>query len=83
MAITTDMCVHELDPATCSVCKNQSRPPVFVSGRGKKYHVDRDCTALAADRAAMAKRGGTAAPITAARPGSAVVEGRSVCTTCA
>lgn len=82
MTTTRDICVHDLDPATCSVCKNIGRPPVYVSGRGKKYHVDRDCKALAADRAAMAKRGGTAAPITPARPGSAAVEGRVACTTC-
>lgn len=82
MTTMSELCVHELDPATCSVCKNLGLPPVFVSGRGKKYHVDRDCKTLASDRAAATKRGATAAPITAARPGSSVVEGRVACTTC-
>ena len=82
MTTTTELCMHELDPTTCSVCKHAKSTPVFVSGRGKKYHADRDCKALAADRAAMAKRAGTAAPITAARPGTPAVEGRTACPTC-
>ena len=82
MTTTTELCMHELDPATCSVCKHAKSTPVFVSGRGKKYHADRDCPTFVAERSAMEKRAGTVAPVTAARPGSRAVEGGSACATC-
>jgi len=80
---TTEVCMHELDPSTCSVCKYTLLPPVYISGRGATYHTDPECAALLADREAVKKRGGVMTPVVAARPGTTALDGRSACTVCA
>ena len=83
MTSTTDLCMHELDPSTCSVCKYANLPPVYVFGRSTHYHATADCTALQAEQAGVKKRGGTVTAVVVARPGSAALDGRTLCAVCA
>ncbi len=78
---TTELCMHELDPTTCSVCKYANLPPVYVCGRSGPWHADIDCADLAKERAAVEKRNGVMVPLVA-RPGSPAVEGRKPCPAC-
>ena len=80
--MTTELCMHELDPTTCSVCKYTLMPPVYISGRAGQYHASADCTALLAEREAVKKRGGAMTPVVTARPGTAALDGRTACTVC-
>lgn len=83
MMSTTDLCMHDLDPSTCSVCKYRDMPPVYLFGRNGPYHADAECAALLAERAGATKRGAEMAPAVVARPGSVTLDGRIRCTVCA
>ena len=78
----TEVCMHELDPSTCSVCKYSQMPPVYISGRAGQYHADVDCASFLAEREGVKKRGGVVTPVVVARPGTPALDGRTACTVC-
>ena len=78
----TDLCMHELDPSTCSVCKYSDMPAVYIFGRSGSYHASADCEALAQEQAGVKKRGGVMSPVVVARPGTAALDGRTQCAVC-
>ena len=83
MTSTTELCMHELDPSTCSVCKYADMPPVYVFGRNGPYHTNAECDALRAEQDGVKKRGGVMGSVVVARPGSAALDGRTACEACA
>ena len=83
MTNATELCMHELDPSTCSVCKYTNMPPVYVFGRSPHFHASADCDALRIEQEGVKKRGGIMTPVITARPGTPATEGRSPCPVCA
>lgn len=72
-------CKHEIVPAaSCTLCAQEDRPHVYVTGGGTRYHATPHCSALVKGQ----RRVGTPEPIETAALGSTKVEGRSACRTC-
>lgn len=81
--MTDDTCRHDLVVGTCSICKFDDRPAVYVTAGGRHFHARPDCPALLDGQRAVHARGGTAEPIEIVPRGSARIEGRDACLRCA
>ena len=77
-----DRCRHELAVGTCSICKHDSRPSVYITAGGVRFHADAECPALLEGQRHVDARGGTTEPIELVHRGSARLEGRDPCFTC-
>jgi hypothetical protein len=81
--VTDDVCRHELALGTCSICKNDDRPAVYITAGGSHYHRRPDCPALLDGQRRIESTGGAAAAIEMVHRGSARLEGRDPCLRCA
>jgi hypothetical protein len=82
--ITEDVCRHDLrlPLLTCSICKNDDRPSVYLTAGGIRYHARPDCPALIEGQRLVEARGGTTEPIEIVHRGSSRLEGRDACLIC-
>lgn len=81
--ILDDTCRHDLPLGTCSICKFDDRPSVYVTAGGVRFHARPDCPALREGQRHVDARGGTTEPIEMVHRGSERLEGRDPCLTCA
>lgn len=79
---SSQLCRHELDPLTSSICKHGSAPPVYITDGGTHYHLDRNCEALRKGQSEVEARGGEVSPIRVARLGTRELDGRGPCRMC-
>jgi hypothetical protein len=75
-------CRHDLTLETCTFCKNDGRPSVFMSWGGSRYHASPTCPSLVAGQHEVEQRHGEVSKIINVRPGSEILEGRDPCKTC-
>jgi hypothetical protein len=75
-------CRHDLTLETCTFCKNDGRPSVFMSWGGSRYHASPTCPSLVAGQHEVEQRHGEVSEIINVRPGSEILEGRDPCKTC-
>jgi hypothetical protein len=80
--LTLDDCIHDLAPESCSYCRRQHLPTVYVSEGGAAYHATDRCPALERGQNDVSARGGQPGEIGAVRPGSPLLDGRKPCRTC-
>ena len=78
-----DVCRHDLALGTCSICKLDERPAVYITAGGRHYHARPDCPALLDGQRAVDARGGTTEPTEIVQRGSSRLEGRDACLRCA
>lgn len=81
--ILDDTCRHDLPLGTCSICKYDDRPSVYITAGGVRFHARPDCPALREGQRHVDARGGTTEPIEMVHRGSERLEGRDPCLTCA
>lgn len=76
-------CPHGLGSRDwCSICKNESRGVVYLTGGGTAYHRTRYCTALVEGQEVVLRRGGTTERIRAVAYTSVELNERWPCKTC-
>jgi hypothetical protein len=80
--IVDDTCRHDLSLGTCSICKFDDRPAVYITAGGVRFHARPDCPALREGQRHVDARGGTTEPIEMVHRGSERLEGRDPCLTC-
>jgi hypothetical protein len=80
--IVDDTCRHDLPLGTCSICKFDDRPSVYITAGGVRFHARADCPSLREGQRHVDARGGTTEPIELVHRGSERLEGRPPCLTC-
>lgn len=80
--VSEDVCRHDLPLGTCSICKYDDRPPVYITGGGVRFHARSDCPALVEGQRHVDARGGITEPIEMVHRGSERLEGRDPCLFC-
>jgi len=77
----SDLCKHGFSPSECHTCRHST--PVYVTGGGQAYHLERDCSALQRGQDEVLARGGTPEPIETRTLSRALADGRHLCRACA
>jgi hypothetical protein len=77
-----ELCRHDLTVGTCTICKMDGRPVVYITAGGLHFHRTKDCANLASGQLEVEARGGTAARIEGLHPGSQRLADRKPCKLC-
>ena len=77
-----ELCRHELYLETCSICKGDALPDVYISGGGIRFHSRPDCETLLEGQEQVRQKGGDVSPIERVGRGSARLLDRDPCRNC-
>ncbi len=80
--VSGDECIHGLTPATCTTCRLNRRPHVYITGGGASYHTDRDCPARRRGQNKIDRKGGDVANLELVSRSEADRRGYAPCGRC-